>query len=208
VVRRLRNIKYQGSTATVHLALSGPPDFDASQEQLSGDIVLCPSLEYAERAYDAAKHGQLSPEPVLIARIPSLLDAGLAPVGQHVMSVTVRYAPYHLRDGDWDSHREAVGDLALRTLEHYAPGLSKLVLHRNVITPLDYERNYGLAEGAFTQGQMGLDQLLTMRPIPGFAGYRSPVDGLYLGGDGAHPGGGVSGRPGYNAAKQILEELR
>jgi phytoene dehydrogenase-like protein len=208
VVRRLRNIKYQGSSATVHLALSALPAFKASQEQLSGDIVLCPSLDYAERAYDAAKHGQLSPEPVLIARIPSLLDAGLAPKGQHAMSITVRYAPYRLRDGDWDSQREALGDLALRTLEQYAPGLNKLVLHRNVITPLDYESDYGLAEGAFTQGQMGLDQLLTMRPIPGFAGYRSPVEGLYLGGDGAHPGGGVSGRPGYNAAKQILEELR
>jgi phytoene dehydrogenase-like protein len=208
VVRRLRNIKYQGSSATVHLALSGLPAFDASQEQLGGDVVLCPSLDYAERAYDAAKHGQLSPEPVLVARIPSLLDASLAPRGQHVMSVTVRYAPYHLRDGDWDSQRKALGNLALRTLERHAPGLSGLVLHRQVITPLDYERDYGLAEGAFTQGQMGLDQLLTMRPIPGFAGYRSPVEGLFLGGDGAHPGGGVSGLPGYNAAGQLLREIR
>lgn len=207
-VRRLRNIKYQGSTATVHLALSGLPNFDASQEQLSGDIVLCPSLDYAERAYDAAKYGQLSADPIIIARIPSLLDASLAPAGQHTLSVTVRYAPYQLRDGNWGQQREALGDLVVRKLEAHAPGLSQLVLRREVITPLDYERDYGLPEGSFTQGQMGLDQLLTMRPIPGFASYRSPVDGLYMGGDGAHPGGGVSGLPGYNAAGQLVKESR
>ena len=207
-VRRLRNIKYQGSTATVHLALSGLPAFEAREEQLSGDIVLCPSPDYAERAYDAAKYGQLSAEPILIARIPSLLDSSLAPTGQHAMSVTVRYAPYQLRDGDWDQKRETLGDLVVKTLERYAPGLGQLVLHRKVITPLDYERDYGLPEGSFTHGQMGLDQLLTMRPIAGFAGYRAPIDGLYLGGDGAHPGGGVSGLPGYNAAGQLLREVR
>lgn len=208
VVRRLRNIKYQGSTATVQLALNRLPDFGAEPERLSGDIVLCPSPDYAERAYDAAKYGRISPDPILAIRIPSLLDPSLAPAGQHAMSITVRYAPYHLRESDWDTQREALGDLAVRTLEPYAPGLSQAILQRAVITPLDYERDYGLPEGSFTHGQMGLDQLLTMRPVPGFAGYRSPIDGLYLGGDGAHPGGGVSGLPGYNAAGQLLREWR
>jgi phytoene dehydrogenase-like protein len=138
--------------------------------------------------------------------MPSLMDASLAPAGQHTLSITVRYAPYQLRESTWDKQRERLGDLAVTTLKAHSPGLEKLVVDRRVITPLDYEREYGLTEGSLTQGQMGLDQLVLMRPVPGFAGYRSPVTGLYLCGAGAHPGGGVTGAPGRNAARQVLQE--
>lgn len=210
IVRRLRSLKLRGSTATVHLALSALPDLPAAggdQSRLTGDIVICPSLDYAEKAFDDAKHGRMSVNPILIARIPSLLDPGLAPAGQHAMSIIFRYAPYKLASGDWDAERERLGDLAIETMAKYAPNLKSLILNRRVITPLDYEREYGLAEGSEMHGQMGLDQLLLQRPVPGFVGYRSPVDGLYLCGAGAHPGGGVTGLPGLNAAKQALKEI-
>ncbi len=211
IVRRLRGLKLRGSTATVHLALSGLPDFPAAggdQARLTGDIVICPSLDYAEKAFDDAKHGRISAYPILIARIPSLLDPRLAPTGQHTMSIIFRYAPYKLAESNWDAERERLGDLAVETMAKYAPNLKSLILNRRVITPLDYEREYGLAEGSEMHGQMGLDQLLLQRPVPGFVGYRSPVDGLYLCGAGAHPGGGVTGLPGLNAAKQALKEIR
>jgi len=144
----------------------------------------------------------------LEAHIPSLLDASLAPAGQHTMSIIFRYAPYQLRESGWDSERERLGDLAVNTLAQVAPNLKKLILNRRVVTPLDYERDYGLSEGSIFHGQMGLDQLLLMRPVPGFTGYRSPIEGLYLCGAGAHPGGGVSGLPGLNAARQAHKELR
>ena len=211
VVRRLQNIKYRGSTASVHLALSALPEFHGAQgqaERLTGDIVICPSLDYAERAYDDAKYGRISQGLILIARIPSLLDPSLAPEGKHAMSITVRYAPFHLRDADWQSQRNKLADLVVETLAQYATRNTLSVQDARVITPLDYERDYGLPEGSFSHGQMGLDQLLLMRPIPGFNGYRSPLDGLYLCGPGAHPGGGLTGLPGFNAARQALKEVR
>jgi phytoene dehydrogenase-like protein len=210
MMRRIRNIKLKGSTASVHLTLSALPAFTATNDpsRLSGAIVISPSLDYAEQAYDDAKHGRISAKPVLEVRIPSLLDAGLAPAGQHTMSIVFRYAPYQLAEGDWDGEREALGDIAIDTLAQYAPNLRSLILQRKVMTPLDYERDYGLAGGSILQGQMGLDQLLLMRPAPGFAGYRSPIDGLYLCGAGAHPGGGVTGLPGLNAARQAHKESR
>jgi phytoene dehydrogenase-like protein len=124
------------------------------------------------------------------------------------MSIIFRFAPYRLRESDWDSQRERLGDVAVSTLAKYAPDIQALVTDRRVITPLDYEKEYGLAEGSISHGQMGLDQLLLMRPVPGFVGYRSPVAGLYLCGAGAHPGSGVSGAPGLSAAKQAHKELR
>jgi phytoene dehydrogenase-like protein len=204
--RRLRSLKLRGSTATVHFALSALPEFGMESERLAGDIIISPSLDYAERAYDDAKHGRVSSEPVLIARIPTLLDSSLAPAGRHAMSVTVRYAPYKLAESDWDSQRERLGDLVVETLAKYAPNLKSLISARKVITPLDYERDYGLAEGSEMHGQMGLDQLLLNRPAPGFVGYRSPVAGLYLCGAGAHPGGGLTGLPGMLATQQALKE--
>lgn len=210
IMRRLRSLKLRGSTASLHLALSGLPEFPSANgdaDRLKNAIVICPTLDYAERAYDDAKHGQMSAQPILHAYLPSLQDPTLAPAGQHSMSIIFRYAPYRLHKGNWDSEREHLGDLAIETLAPYAPNLKALVLNRRVITPLDYERNYGLAEGSEMHGQMGLDQLLTMRPVPGFVGYRSPVDGLYLCGAGAHPGGGLTGFPGLNAARQAHREI-
>ncbi|MDA1330404.1 MAG: NAD(P)/FAD-dependent oxidoreductase [Chloroflexi bacterium] len=210
VMRRLRALKLRGSTASVHLALSGLPKFSTSDndnERLTGDIVICPSLDYAEQAYDDAKYGRFSARPILIARIPSLLDSTLAPDGEHTLSITLRYAPYHLRGSDWGNEKERLGDLAVKVLSEHAPGLKKLIKQRKVITPLDYERDYGLTEGSMMHGQMSLDQLVMMRPVPGFVGYRTPIEGLYINGAGAHPGGGVTGAPGRNAARQVLKEI-
>jgi phytoene dehydrogenase-like protein len=210
VMRRLRSVKLRGSTAGVHLTLNGLPEFTAAgsdAQRLQGDIVICPSLDHAERAYDDAKHGRMSAQPILIARIPSLLDANLAPAGKHTMSILVRYAPYKLGETNWDEQRERLGELVVSTLSNYAPNLQSLITNLRVITPLDYERDYGLAEGGEMHGQTGLDQLLLMRPAPGFVGYRSPIDGLYLCGAGAHPGGGVTGLPGFLAAKQAYRDI-
>ena len=207
-VRKVRNIIFRGTSAKVNLALSGLPEFNGQSkaEQLGGHIRICPSLEYLERAYDHAKYGRISAEPYLDIVIPSLEDASMAPDGQHVMSITMQFAPYALADGDWEQRREELGDLVVETLAHYAPNVRDLVLHRQVNTPLDLETTYGLTEGSIYQGQMGMDQLLVMRPVPGWSRYRTPIEGLYLCGAGSHPGGGVTGAPGYNAAREILRE--
>jgi len=175
---------------------------------LAGHIVICPSLDYAERAADDAKYGRPSERPVLDLAIPSMSDASLAPEGHHILSVTAQWAPYHLREGDWDAERERWGDRVVAMLGEYAPNLADLIVHRQFITPLDYERTYGLTEGSPYHGEMGLDQLLFMRPVAGYGRYRTPIAGLYLCGAGTHPGGGVTGAPGYNAAREILADLR
>jgi len=216
-VREVKNIKFSGSTARVNLALSGLPDFaglartigrDALAALLSGHILLCPHLDVLERAYDDAKYGRFSNRPCLDILIPTILDASLAPPDHHLMSIDVRYAPYHLKEGDWEVQREALGNRVVETLEVYAPNIRKLILHRQVLTPLDYECQYGLPEGSIFHGQMGLDQLFIMRPVPGYARYRSPIENLYLCGSGAHPGGGVTGAPGYNAARAVLNDAK
>jgi len=209
-MREVRNIRFRGSTAKVNLALSGLPSFRGQEEegQLSGHIRISPSLDYLERAHDSAKYGQISPAPYLDAVIPTLTDPALAPPGRHILAVTMQYAPYDLDGGDWSEEGERLGDLVLETLAEYAPGIKKLVLQRQVLTPLDWEETYGLSEGSITHGQMGLDQLLVMRPVPGWSRYRMPVKGLYLCGAGAHPGGGVTGAPGYNAARAMIEDLK
>jgi len=209
-MREVANIRYRGMTASVNLALSDLPAFTAatSTEQLTGYITIAPSIEYIERAYDAAKYGRISPQLVLEANIPSLLDPTLAPEGHHVMSITVQYTPYHLAGGNWDDQREKLGDQVVETLAQYAPELPGLVVQRHVTTPLDWERDFSLTEGQIFHGQMGLDQLLFMRPVPGYANYRTPFEGLYLCGAGTHPGGGISGLPGYNAAKAVLKDWK
>jgi phytoene dehydrogenase-like protein len=171
-----------------------------------GHILLCPSLEYLERAYDHAKYGRFSPSPFLDAAIPSLLDPSLAPTGQHLLSATMQYAPYRLADSDWGQQCEALGDAVVAALAEHAPKLPDLILQRQVITPLDLELEYGLPEGDIFHGQMAIDQLLFMRPIPGYGRFRSPVEGLYFCGAGAHPGGGLSGAPGRNAAREVLKD--
>jgi phytoene dehydrogenase-like protein len=210
LVRHVRNIKYRGSGARIHLALRGLPEFTAlrgadAQALLRGPIQIAPTLTYLQRAYDCVKYGEYSPLPYLDVTIPSLLDPGLAPQGQHAMSITAKYAPHALREADWEDRREAFGDVVLDTLAEYAPKIRDLVLARHVLVPPDLEARFGLPEGNPNHGEMTLDQFFHMRPIPGHARYRAPVAGLYLCGAGAHPGGGVTGLPGRNAAREILK---
>ena len=210
VMRRARNIRYRGSTAKVNLALDQVPEFKGVRNtaELQGRILVSPSIDYLERAYDDAKYQAWSHAPCLDMTIPTILDTTRAPEGNHILSAVVRYAPYHLKQGDWDSQREAFGDHVVAIISQYAPDLPKSILHRQVLTPLDYEREYSLPEGSLHHGQMGLDQLLMMRPIAGYGRYRSPVEGLYFCGAAAHPGGGVTGAPGRNAAKVIAKDLK
>ncbi len=205
-MRHVRNIIYRGSTARVNLALSGLPAFLGATDpaQLGGRIRVCPSLDYLERAYDAAKYGEFSAQPYLEIVIPTLHDRTLAPAGHEVMTITAQYAPYALREGDWDGRGAAFAERVLDTVEAVAPGTRTRIVHCAVTTPLDWERDYSLTEGSIHHGQMGLDQMLVMRPIPGWSRYETPVRNLYLCGAGAHPGGGVTGAPGYNAARAVL----
>lgn len=208
--RKVGNIRYRGVCAKVHLALNGLPDFTClpgAGEHLNGVISISPSLEYVERAFDAAKYGRASAHPYLEVSIPSLTDPSVAPNGKHLMSIVFQYAPYQLREGGWDdAAREELADSAVRTLSMYAPNLGSLIEARHVMTPLDLERQFGLTEGNVNHGEMTLDQLLFMRPVPGASRYRTPIAGLYLCGAGTHPGGGVTGVPGFNAAREILRD--
>jgi phytoene dehydrogenase-like protein len=209
-VHHVRNIIYRGVTAKINLALSGLPQFNSQTDasQLSGRIRISPSLEYLERAYDAAKYGNFSPNPILDMSIPTLLDPALAPEGQHILSITMQYAPYILTDGDWTDQREQLGDTVLDTVGRYAPDLRSLILDRQILTPLDWEQIYALTEGSIHHGQMSLDQLLIMRPVSGWSRYRTPVENLFLCGAGTHPGGGITGAPGYNAAREVIKTLK
>jgi phytoene dehydrogenase-like protein len=199
----------------VNLVLSGLPTFPAADGQddhrLRGRIVVATGIDAMERAFDAAKYGAIPERPVLEATIPSLADPTLvagAPEGTHVMSVVVQYTPYALGDGTWDERRDELGDTVLRTLDEVAPGLSSLVTARQVLTPLDLERDFGLTGGHPLHAEPGLDQFFLWRPLLGHARYRFGIDGLYLCGSGAHPGGGVTGVPGRNAAREILADVR
>jgi phytoene dehydrogenase-like protein len=207
---RAGNIRTPGVVSKVNLALSGVPAFAGTDgdERLRGRIVIAPSIDYLEKAFDASKYGRSSDEPYLEATIPTLSDPSLAPEGQHVMSVIVQWTPYRLREGDWDAERERVGDLVVKTMEQYAPGLGELVTARQVMTPLDLEREYGLSGGHPLHAEPGLDQFFAWRPLLGHARYRFGIDGLYLCGSGAHPGGGITGAPGANAARAILSDLK
>jgi phytoene dehydrogenase-like protein len=193
-----------GCVAKVNMALSGLP----SLPQKSGQILIGQDTDYLERAFDAAKYGDFSPHPFLRITMPSVADSSLAPAPGHVMSVFVQYAPYRLKGGDWDSRREELGDVVLKTLCDYAPGIDKLVVQRQILTPLDIERRFGMSGGHIYHGEHALDQLFTFRPLLGFARYRTPVKGLYLCGSGTHPGGGITGAPGLNAAREILKDVK
>jgi phytoene dehydrogenase-like protein len=206
---KVRNIRMRGLTAKVNLALGGLPAFTAAAGRdaavaLAGRILIGPEIDYLERAYDASKYGAMSAQPFLEATIPSLLDPSLAPEGRHVMSVLVQSAPYHLRDGDWNARREELGDLVVKTLAGFAPDLPGLVQARQVITPRDLEETWGLTEGHLFHGEEALDQVFTMRPVLGWARHRTPIRGLWLCGSGTHPGGGLTGANGRNAARAIL----
>jgi phytoene dehydrogenase-like protein len=212
--KHVENIKYRGSAIRVHLALRGLPRFrslpegDEALAQLGAPIQIAPSLDYIERAYDCSKFGRFSDAPHLDVSIPSVLDPDVAPAGEHLMSITAKYGPYELRDGSWESQKEAFADVVVSTLAEYAPGLGELVRDRLVLSPVDLEKIYGLPEGNPNHGEMILNQFFHMRPVPGHARYRTHLDGLYLCGAGCHPGGGVTGLPGHNAAREILRDAK
>jgi phytoene dehydrogenase-like protein len=208
-VEDVNRYKYRGSSGKVNLALDGLPNFrcrPGAGTHLRGAISISPSVDYMERAYDDAKYGRFSRHPYIDMVIPSLTDPSVAPPGKHVMSCFVQYAPYHLKDGDWDEQREAFGDTVINTIAEYAPNIKDLILHRQVLTPLDIERTFGLSEGNIFQGELTLEQLFFLRPAPGWARYRTPIRNLYMCGSATHPGGGIMGAPGRNAAMRILAE--
>jgi phytoene dehydrogenase-like protein len=208
MIWRGENIRQPGATAKVNLALGSLPNFRGSSgDRLRGRIVIGHSIDHLERAKDAWKYGHVAEEPWLEATIPSLSDPSLAPEGKHVMSVLIEAAPRHLRDAAWSTERERLGDLAVKVLERFAPGLGALIEARQVITPEDLETEYGLTGGHVYHAEHGLDQFFAWRPLNGQARYRFVVDGLYLAGSGAHPGGGITGGPGANAARTILKDL-
>src|SRR6266542_3773595 len=207
----LKRYKYRGSSGKVNLALDGLPNFTAlpgAGHHLRGAVSISPSVEYMERAYDEAKYGRFSRRPYIDIVIPSLTDPSVAPPGKHVMSCFVQYAPYNLREGTWDEKREDFGDTIINTIAEHAPNIKNIILHRQVLTPLDIEREFGLTEGNIFQGELTLEQLFFLRPAPGWAQYRTPVRNLYLCGSATHPGGGIMGAPGRNAAMRILKETR
>jgi phytoene dehydrogenase-like protein len=203
----IRRFKFRGSSAKVNLALDALPDFTCMPGRgphLRGAISISPSVDYIERAYDDAKYGEISRHPYMDIVIPSMIDPSMAPPGKHVMSIFVQYAPYHLNGGWNDARREELGNRVIDTLAEYAPNLKSLILHRQVITPADIERIVGLSEGNIFQGELTLQQMFFLRPVPGWAKYRTPIPGLYQCGSGTHPGGGVMGASGRNAAFAIL----
>lgn len=222
---RMKNYRAKGSVAKINLVLEGLPVFTAlrngvavppggtaatgnATDALSGHIHIGPEIDYLERAFDAAKYGKFSPAPVLDIAILTLTDPSLAPPGKHVMSIYVQFAPYKLKSSDWNSQRDALGDTVIKTLTAYAPDLPGLILHRQVITPLDLEQEYGLTGGHIFHGELALDQIFTMRPLLGWARYGTPIDGLFLCGSGTHPGTGLTGLSGANSAREILRALR
>ncbi len=205
----IRRFKLRGSSGKVNLALDRLPEFacrPGDGPHLYGDISIAPDIAYLERAYDQAKYGEFSRRPFLNIVIPSLVDPTVAPAGKHVMSIFVQYAPYHLKEGaaHWPEQREAFGDAVIDTLAAYCPDLPGAILHRHVLTPWDLEQEYGLTEGNIFHGELGLEQMLFLRPAAGWSRYRTPLRGLWLCASGAHPGGGVMGAPGELAAKMLL----
>src|SRR5688500_18449511 len=206
----VRRYKLRGSSGKVNLALDGLPEFTSlpgTGAHLRGAISISPSVEYMERAYDDAKYGDFSRRPYIDMVIPSLTDPSVAPPGKHILSCFVQYAPYKLREGTWDEKREAFGDTVVDTISEHAPNFRKLILHRQVLTPLDLERDFGLTEGNIFQGELSLEQLFFLRPVPGWARYRTPVRNLYMCGSATHPGGGIMGAPGRIAALEMLKDF-
>jgi phytoene dehydrogenase-like protein len=211
-LQKLLHYRMNGTVAKINLALGGLPTFQGVDgdvaARLSGRIQISPEIDYLERAFDASKYGEFSQHPYVEATIPTLWDKSLAPAGKHVMSIYMQYAPYKLRNSDWDSQRDALGDTVVNTLAEYAPDLPSLIEAREVITPKDLEQTYGLTGGHIFHGELALDQLFTMRPLLDWAQYRTPIKGLYLCGSGTHPGTGLNGISGANAAREIITELR
>ena len=208
-VKAIRHFRIEGTSAKINLALAGLPEFKAYPNTPGphhrATMHICPSVEYVERAWDDAKYGRPSERPLLELTIPTMYDPSLAPAGRHIMGIFLQYAPYTLREGTWDELRESLGDRVIQLIEEYAPNIRSIIEHRQVLTPLDLERRFGITGGNIFHGEMSLDQMFVMRPVAGWARYRTPIPGLYLCGSGAHPGGGVMGAPGYNCAREMLK---
>ena len=211
-LQAVRGIKMDGPCAKVNMVLSEEPRFTGTPANATAQerslFTLVPSLEFAERCYDIAKFGEIPEELWVDCVVASNVDDSLAPPGKHVMTCFVQYVPYRLREGNWDEKRELLGDRVVRKIAEYAPNVPKAIIVRLVLTPLDLERTYGLTEGNIFHGELSLEQLFFMRPLSGWSHYRTPINGLYLCGAGTHPGGGVTGAPGHNAAHQVLRDWK
>lgn len=207
----VRRYKYRGSSGKVNLALSGLPNFKCLPgvgAHLRGAISISPGMEYMERAYDDAKYGHFSKRPYIDMVIPSLTDPSVAPPGKHVLSCFVQYAPYKLAEGTWDDQREAFGNNVIDTIAQHAPNIRELIIGKQFLTPLDLEREFGLTQGNIFQGELSLEQLFFLRPMPGWAYYRTPITNLYMCGSATHPGGGIMGANGRIASQVILKEWK
>src|SRR3982750_3561171 len=210
-VEAVRRYKFRGSSGKVNLALDALPNFKCMPgpgAHLRGAISISPSVEYMERAYDDAKYGNFSRRPYIDMVIPTLTDPSVAPPGKHIMSCFVQYAPYKLKEGTWDEKKEAFGDAVINTIAEYAPNIKSIIRGRQIVTPLDLEREFGLTEGNIFQGELSLEQLFFLRPVPGWAQYRTPVKNLYMCGSATHPGGGIMGANGRLAALEILKDVK
>ncbi|PYV97761.1 MAG: amine oxidase [Acidobacteria bacterium] len=208
----IRAIKMDGPCAKVNMVLAEEPRFIGTPSSFTPVqrtfYTLVPSLEFAERCYDIAKFGEIPEELWVDCVVSSNADDSLAPSGKHILTCFVQYVPYRLRQGTWDEQRELLGDRVVKKITEYAPNVPNAIIARQVLTPLDLERTYGLTEGNIFHGDLRLEQLFFMRPVPGWSQYRTPIDALYLCGAGAHPGGGVTGAPGHNAAHQVLRDWK
>jgi phytoene dehydrogenase-like protein len=208
-VTAIRHFRIEGTSCKINLALNGLPEFTsypgAPGPHHRATMHICPSIDYVERAWDDAKYGRPSERPLLELTVPTMYDPSLAPPGKHIMGIFLQYAPYTLREGTWDELREPFGNRVISLIEEYAPNIRAIVEHSQVLTPLDLERRFGITGGNIFHGEMSLDQMFVMRPVAGWARYRTPIQGLYLCGSGAHPGGGVMGAPGYNCAREMLK---
>jgi phytoene dehydrogenase-like protein len=210
-VNKLQHFRMPGTVAKVNLALSGLPNFtgiNGNAEALRGRVHIGPEIDYLERAFDESKYGNFSKQPYLEATIPSLTDPSLAPAGKHVMSIYMQYAPFKLKNSDWETQRVALGDTVVKTLAQHAPNLPELILTHQIITPQDLEDTYGLTGGHIFHGELALDQFFTMRPLLDWARYGTPIQNLYLCGSGTHPGSGLTGGSGANAAREISKSLK
>ncbi len=212
-LQKIKNYRSVGTVAKVNLALSALPEFTALKAKgdsnlLHGRIQISPEIDYLERAFDEAKYGNFSRSPYVEITVPSLSDPALAPVGQHVMSIYMQYAPYKLKDTDWESQRTALGETVVKTIAQYAPNLPQAILRHQIITPKDLEDTYGLTGGHIFHGELALDQFFTMRPLLDWARYKTPIENLYLCGNGTHPGTGLTGGSGANAAREIGKALK
>jgi phytoene dehydrogenase-like protein len=210
---KVNNYRTPGATAKINLALSELPAFNGlsaeeSQSKLAGRIQVGPEIDYLEKAFDAAKYGEFSDAPYLDITIPSLTDPSLTPKGGHVMSIQVQFAPYKLRSGDWASREEEFAEKVIDVLSKHAPRIREFIVGKQVITPARLESEYGLSGGHIHHGEQTLDQVFTFRPLIGWAQYRTPLQRLYLCGAGTHPGGGITGMPGANAAREVLKDLK